>query len=588
MQKIPFFSLERSIQDRFIESTHGKEVPNPLLYQKAPQNPLGRAFAIVALVVLASGLVFAWLGFGKLDHRWAIDPRWTLFVYCGLACLALLTLLRAILIWDRDASLPFLRGVFVYPVGVIDARSEVLVVHEFNDLVEHSVAGAELRLRFKSGASFEFIDKDKARLEHVHASVVETQQRLSLPPAALSQREHVLLNPLMDTGFRNPFGSIKPLLRETPAWGKFWILIALAIGLPMGVGIFQLRNVLSEKQLYVKARRLDSTAAYRNYLQRGGSRSEVTELLLPRAELRDARATQSVATLEDYLDAHPNSKIRSEIEAALRVQLLTELEKARDKESLSALHEFRDSVKHIAVIQPELEATEKSLFRIALGNYLSTTPASAEQQAFFTRLLEYTRTHGPKVEVRFRRQVPTDAIDRSEVQLKKSAYYAGPAALPSQYFSSKYAEPRESSIAKTLSERCAQAFPKDILTFELGPALEDESNTTPTVQAPTLVITHRTELSGVFLSRKPRGAFVGLSLQYKARLLIPGEAATLDFQTSSWLAPNSKKLEEAGLSYRELYETMAREGFSRFLKRYLPTLFGSPKAPADTKGQSPT
>jgi hypothetical protein len=588
MQKIPFFSLERSIQDRFIESTHGKEVPNPLLYQKAPQNPLARAFAIVALVVLASGLVFAWLGFGRLDHRWAVNPRWALFVYCAVACVALLTLLRAILIWDRDASLPFLRGVFVYPVGVIDARGEVLVVHEFNDLVEHTVTASELRLRFKSGATFEFGDKDKARLEHIHASVVDTQQRLSLPPEALSQREHVLLNPLMDTGFRNPFGSIKPLLRETPNWSKFWILIAFTVGLPMGLGMFQLRNVLSEKQMYVRARRLDSTAAYRNYLRRGGTRSEVTELLLPRAELRDARASHNVAALENYLDAHPNSKIRAEIEAALRVQLLTELEKARDKESLSALHEFRDGVRHVAVIQPEMEATEKSLFRIALGNYLSTTPMSAEQQAFFTRLLEFTRTHGPKVEVRFRRQVPTDAIDRAEVQLKKSAYYAGPAALPSQYFSAKYAEPRESIVAKALSERCGQAFPKDMLTFELGPALEDESNTTPTVQAPTLVITHRTELSGVFLSRKPRGAFVGLSMQYKARLLIPGEAATLDFQTTSWLAPNPRKLEEAGLSYKELYETMAREGFSRFLKRYQPTLFGPPKPTADAKAQSPT
>jgi hypothetical protein len=577
MQKIPFFSLERSIQDRFIESTHGKEVPNPLLYQKAPPNPLARALSLVALVVFASGAVFAWLGFGKLDHRWALNPRWALFVYCGVACLSLLVLLRALLIWDRDASLPYLRGLFVYPVGVIDARGQVLVVHEFTELAGHSVEQTTLRLRFNDGAAFEFNEKDKVRLEQVQSKIVETQQRLSLPPASMSEREHILLNPLLDTGFRNPFGSVKPLVSKAPSWHKFWFLIAIGLGLPLGLGLFQLRNVLSEKQMYLKVRRLDTTAGYRSYLARGGTRREVTELLLPRTELRDARASQSVAAIEAYLDSHPASKINAEVEAALRVQLLTELEKARDKDSISALREFRESSRHINVVQPELEATEKSLFRIALANYLAATPASAEQKAFFTRLLEYARTHGSKVEVRFRRQLPPEAVERSESQLKKSAYYAGPQALPSQYFGPKYAEPREASLTASLRKGMEKAFPKDMVSLELGPALEDDSSTTPTVQVPTLLITHRTELAGVFLSRKPRGAFVGLSVQYKARFLVPGDPAALDFQHSAWLAPSPKKLEEAGLNYKVLYETMAQDGFGRFFKKYSAVLFGSAK-----------
>ncbi len=577
MQKIPFFSLDRPIQDRFIESTHGKEVPNPLMYQKPPQNPRARVYSLVALVVFAGGVIFAWLGFGKLDHPWALNPRWALSVYCAVACLSLLALLRAVLAWDREASLPFLRGLFVYPVGVIDACGETLLVHEFNELEGHSIDGSTLRLRFKDGSRFEFSDKDKSRVEQVQASVIESQQRQSLPPDSLSQRDHVLQNPLLDTGFRNPFGSVKPLLRQSPKWSKYWLLIALGIGLPLGFGLFGLRNLLSEKQMYLKARKLDSTADYRRYLARGGNRSEVKELLLPRTELRDARAENTVMALEGYLENHPNTKIREEIETALRVQLLTELEKARDKETISALREFRNISRNIEVVKAELEATEKSLFRTALNNYVSTTPMTPEQQAFFTRLLEYARTHGPKLELRFRRQVPADAAERAEVQLKKSAYYAGPAALPSQYFAAKYAEPREANVVAALRERFEKAFPKDMLSLEPGPALEDESNTTPTVQVPTLIITHRTELAGVFLSRKPRGAFVGLSVQYKARMLIPSDAATLDFQHSAWLAPSPKKLEEAGLSYKELYETMAKDGFERFLKKYTTTLLGPSK-----------
>lgn len=580
MQKIPFFSLDRSIQDRFVDSTHGKEVPNPLLYKKAPPNPFARLLTWLAIVALMSGAVFAWLGFGKLEHRWAINPSWALGVYCGIGAVALLCFLGAIVIWDRAGGVPYLRGLFIYPVGVVDACKSTIHLHEFTDLAEHSIAGNKLRLRFSQGPTFEFVDKDKARLEQVQASIVEAQQRLSMPQDSANQRDLILLNPLLDTGFRNPFGSTKPLLRESPGWHKFWFLIALVVGLPLGLGMFYARNVLSEKQMYVKARMLDTTEAYRNYLARGGKRGEVTELLLPRAELREARASKNIATIAAYLDSHPKSQIRSEIETVLRVQLLTELEKARDKDSISALRAFAASTKYVSLVKSEIEATEKSLFRIALNKYLSTTPSTPEQQAFFTRLLEYTRTHGPKFEVRFRRQVPAEAAERAEVQLKKSAYYSGPAALPSQYFTAKYAAPREESIVAELRERAEQVIPSDMLHLELGPALEDESNTTPTVDVPTIIITHRTELAGVFLSRKPRGAFVGLSVQYKARALIPGDPKTIDYQQSAWLAPSPKKLEEAKLSYKDLYEGMARDGFGRFLKKYAVQLFGAPSKEA--------
>lgn len=574
MQKIPFFGLERSIQDRFVESTHGKEVPNPLLYQKAPQNPVARTLTLVALAALVGGLGFAWLGYGRIDHPWAIDPTWAIGVYCGAACVALGALLRAIVIWDRDASLPYLRGLFVYPVGVIDASGETILIHEFTDLAEHNIVGNKLRLRFKDGHRFEFHDREKARLEQVVATIEGTQQRLSVPPASVSQRDLVLINPLLDTGFRNPFAPVKPLVRVTQTWTKYWLPIALGIGLTTGLGLYTLRNVLSEKQMYVKARKLDSTAGYRGYLAHGGKRSDVRDLLLPRAELREAREQNDVAALERYYDSHPDSKIKPEIELALRVQLLKSLEKARDQDSIAALRKFRDSSKYVHLVKTELQDTEKALYKTALAKYLSTVPASTEQRAFFTRLLEFARLHDVKVEVRFRRQLPADAAERAETQLKKSAYYIGPPALPGQYFGAKYAEPREAKVVDAIRAGMEKFFPKDMLSIEMGAALDDDGTTTPTVQVPTLIITHRTELSGVFLTRKPRGAFVGLSTQYKARFLIPGDANPLDFQHASWIAPGPKKLEEAGLNYKNLYENMATDGFNRFLKKYIPALFG--------------
>jgi hypothetical protein len=60
-------------------------------------------------------------------------------------------------------------------------------------------------------------------------------------------------------------------------------------------------------------------------------------------------------------------------------------------------------------------------------------------------------------------------------------------------------------------------------------------------------------------------------------MLIPGDPSTLDFTHSAWLAPSPKKLEEVGMNYKDLYENMAQDGFGRFLKKFLPVLFGPEK-----------
>jgi hypothetical protein len=92
-----------------------------------------------------------------------------------------------------------------------------------------------------------------------------------------------------------------------------------------------------------------------------------------------------------------------------------------------------------------------------------------------------------------------------------------------------------------------------------------------------LVITHRDELSGAFMSKKPRGAFAGLGFTVRSVLLIPGDdQPPLTFKFSAWLKPDLNKWEEPGTTPKDIYDLIARDGLSKYSKKQLAYLFKTP------------
>jgi len=574
MQKVQFFNLERSIQDRFVASSHGREVPSPLLFERAKPNPKVAWLLILSAALLLGLGVFAAIGFGKLGHPMAQSPLWTLGIYAGVVGAAAITLFVAFRLSDKDESLPFRRGVFLYPVGVIDARSPEISVFE---LIGMSALHAEehlLKLSFDRGQNFEFRVKDRAEGDAIVSRLTQSQSRASLPPGEHSQREGVLQNPLLDTGFPNPFGPTEPLRPPVLKHTSFWFVAVLAIGLLAGAGSFAARNHASVRNLYAKARVLDTTAAYAAFLKSGAKKSDVTDILLPRAELRSAVAIGSADAIEQFLDTHPNSKIESEGASALRTALLRELENARSERSLSALRRFRQGDPRVLLVETERQTAETVLYRDALAQFQAASTSVHEHADFFARLLQYTRKHGGRVELRFRRSV-SDTVEKTESQVRKSVYYIGPPALPAQYFDAAHSTEREAKLAAVLMERFSSVFPKDMLVFQLGEPLADDGTDRPKVSCPTLLVTHRLDMSGPFTSTKPRGAFVGVGLSFKATFLIPEDNTPLLFQFRAWLPPNLRKFEDEHQSLPEMYGSMANDGFSRFLTKFLASLFKS-------------
>lgn len=575
MQIIDFFNLERSLQDRFVEAASGSVPPTPLAFARARPRPLVLAWWAGCVVSAALAIGSLALGFGSLESGYAIlSVTWAVVISAFIA-LSVFSALRALAIdHDRD-SLPYRAGAYVFPIGVVDAQSQVVRVYRFPELTDVQRREKRVSLTFEGGAHFEFETADVALAEQLVQLVEQHRQRVSGPSGPPSNRELAGLDPLADTGFKSPFTPSEPRRKSSPRWLRFGWLEAVVAGAVLGPLAWYGRNFVSEERLYTAARHLGTIDGFRAYLARGGVRSDVKDVLLPQAELQQAIARGSVAALEDYMARAQHQHIQSQVQAALKKALLAELALVAAKNSLSELVAFERSQKHPELIRAEIDVKKQELFQKAARAFAAVAqPSTPGLVGFFGRLLFYAQKNGPEVEISFRRRA-TDPKD-AEAALQKSAYYLGPESMPSRFFRPEDWEPRENEVGKELEARLNREFAPDILRFKLVPAMADDGSDFPKVSKPTLVITHRAELSGAFMSKKPRGVFVGLGMTVRSAFVIPGDDQPLNFKFSAWLSPDMRVWEQVGAKSKDVYEALGREALSRYQKKQLAYFFKTP------------
>jgi hypothetical protein len=411
---------------------------------------------------------------------------------------------------------------------------------------------------------------DATTAEQAKGGFLEARRQYEAALDAKNRREEAMLDPLVDSGFSSPFSPRAPITHRQPAWVKATIFIALGIGVVLGPLVWKLRNAASEKQLYTLALEHNDVPAYQAYIARGGHRPEARDILLPRAELRAAMAEKTVEALEQFASTHPNSKIQSEIDAAIRVAVDADLMAARSAGTVTALRELQGRRSAYGFINPAIDAAKNDLFRKAAVQFAEGKDASVA--GFFERLLGYTKTHGPRVVVRFVRRIP-DSVEMADQQVLRSAYFMGKQSLPSQYFTGDYAVRRETAAANQLADALNPLFPPDILKLEPGDTLTD-AGPIPAATEPTLYVEYLPEMSGGYMSPKPRGVFVGVGMMFKTSFRIPGDEQPLESKYSFWRMPNAKILEGEGATVGDVYEKMATDGFDKFLKGLTGFLLG--------------
>lgn len=582
MKSIEFYDLPRAVQERFISASQAALAPAPLAVRIA-SGYVGLKWFLAALAGFVLTIAYVLRGLGDLEHGGAIASGLQAALYGLGFTLSFACLSRGLTLRDRALSLPFTRATYLFPVGVIRAESATLELHSLQDLERIEASSHALELSFAAGARFSFPAKTAEQATLAKDAVTRSKERLGEAQREESMRELAALDPLCQTRFPSPFSTGVPFKRPAMAWTSALFGMALVSGAALGVGVWKIRNIVSEGRIAATAHQDGSAAAFRKYLERGGTRQDIVETYLPRAELREAEAQGNVAAIERYITEHADSKIGSEVATALRVALLRELESAKASGTLASLDDFaRRFPRHDAIAQ-ELAEARHAVYERAAERAASLTVERGRRNDpadFVRRLVAFAEKNGPRVELRFRSRL-NKTTKRADTQVRESSYFAGKVSVPSQYFDGPHMREREKLLAPLLLEPLQSLFAPEIVRFEHGeplPAIgmEDDETPLPEPTVATLYIDQLTELSGGVTVAKPRGIFLNAAMFVDTDFVIPGDSSKLSIKLQTWRAPDRRVMTHRERTIDDVYEDLSRRSLNLVLRRYLAAMMKDP------------
>jgi hypothetical protein len=576
MQLIDFYKLTRSVQERFIGSVNGTGLPAPILRTNAaPRGPI--AWLGASAASLLAVLVLFRAGYGNLESAMAVEGKEWMITYIALIALAVFGVLRAFAILGEHKKSPFRRGVYVFPVGLIDARKPTLRLYPIEDLV--NVAPPELGGSFKlefGAISFVFPVKDAEHAEAAKSELATARGKIEDADAAkesIRPKALAALDPLQ--GFANPLISPEPLVPSSPAWAKRAWAIALGAGAVVGASLWAVHNARSDDAMYARAVAQNDADGYRAYLAKGSRHTtEIATILLPRAELLAAEKIGTVTAIEGYAKEHPHTNISPEIAAALRTMLAKELDVAMKAGTLAAIDDFvrRHPQSHL---DAEIRAARHGVYQAALDRYLQQAPTkSPAELAFMERLVAWAEAKGPPVEIRFHRLV-LKAMDKADAAVQKHKMFRGVVSDPSRYFDPLHSKPDEDALATAVVQGFARAFPTEIIALAVGEPISDPDAPLPAqITVPTLFIEYGPSWTGSMVaSTTPRGIFVGLELSFNALFRLPDDTKPLKVHLDVWKGPDIGSAKDSDKPEETVYSKMQQDAFEQFQKKLLGAFF---------------
>ncbi len=573
-RKINFYHLPRPVQERFAATTRRRAPPAPLLSapasRKAAWVSLG---ASAVLVVLAVALFEA--GWGDASSPLALHGGKMLAVDGALVAAVSYGVVRAAGILRALDTLPWRPGTYLFPASLIEATSARMRVWAVADAeaverVSEPVSGLALRMRDGSRV---VIPASRVEAEKAVASLASVREEFA--QAIADEDPHVLaeLDPLHDRALSSPIGPTESMRPAVPVAKRFDWVIALLVGAAVGPALATMRNRSSDEAMYRSVVESSTADGFRRYLAQGGQHSgDVRDLLLPRAELREARAQGTVEAIEAFVASHPGSKIGPEVDAALRHAMLGELEKARQVGTVTALDEL--ARKHPGhKVGPELDAARHALYLAALAGWRKAARPDPASDAFMQRLVASAEKIGPACAVRFRLE-PSRSVNDADRSVQKHPLYPGPDALPSKYVSASALRPYEDRVGQAVAEAFAGVFPADVLLVRAGEPLDADAPAPAGV--PALVVDYTLEWARAnTVCQKPSTVFAGWVIEFGARFGVP-EGAPLALSVKAWRGAETWKVRRDVPREEfeaKVYDVLIGGAFDQLQKKLLSTLF---------------
>ncbi|MDB4943122.1 MAG: hypothetical protein JWP97_2656 [Labilithrix sp.] len=584
MKPVDFYKLPRAIQDRFVGSVMSGFPPAPVLATKGG-TPLKLAWIALSVASFLLVAVVTRIGYGSLESALALHSAKALVLYVALVFGGVFGIVQAVGLSTRERALPYAAGIYLFPACLIDARSDQFKVYSTHDLQTVDTQGAAVRVVFGGGRTFLFACADPSRAAAIVAEVQTGRDRAMHARATEDPKELVAADPLHNPRFSSPVGPRDPHALRRPPWRQFGWALALLVAVIVAPTLWLARNSGSDRTMYARATQANDTASYRAYLERGTKfKDEVGNVLLPRAELRDAERTGTVEALVDYRTKHPSSKIATEVAASIRGAMLGELEKAKAVGTLAALDEFGKKFPDHGV-DAELKDAVHAIYVRDLEAYKKRAPQPPKDKnavPFVERLFAWAEKNGPRVELRFRRK-KNESMGRADQYVAKTPSFMGEVSYPSRQFDDRHGTKREGVLAKLLATRLDAGLSPELFDVQQGAQIPVDTDVLPDVKVPTLFVTHSAEWSGLtYVSTKPRGSYVGVGFPFEAVFVIPGDAKPLKlkWETSKQAPLHVLKEEDLlpGPAEEKVYETMASEAFDQFGGKVLGLFFA--KEPA--------
>lgn len=584
MKAVDFYKLQRAIQDRLVGSIVSGFPPAPILSVKSgtPQKLiwLGLSAACFLLVV-----VVARIGYGALDSSIALHSGLALPLYLGLTFGICFGLVQAYAVSVRERALPYAAGIYLFPACLLDARSDQFKVYDTQDLSSVDAQGSAIRVAFAGGHQFVFPLAPGSNAQDVIAEINSARDRAMHAKATEDPGELVGVDPLHNPRFSSPVGPRDPYPVRLPPWGTLGWALAAVLAVVLGPAIWMLRNSGSDGTMYARATQANDSAAYREYLAHGQRhKDEVRDVLLPRAELRDAEKAGTVDALLDYKAKHPSSKIAGEVAQSIRAAMLAELERAKAKGTLVALQEFEKRYPEHGV-GPELAAAKHAVFARELDAYRKRTPNKDKAVLpLVERLFAFAEKSGPKVEIRFRKK-KSESIGRADQSIAKSPSFMGEVSYVSKYFDDKHSQKREQALGAALSQKLDAGLSPELFDFQIGPPVPADAEALPEVKVPTVFVTHTADWSGhQYVAGRPRGAYVGVSFPFEVVFVVPGDPKPFKYKLDVVKQPNLGKLREEepmpqpGQAEESVYGAMGDDAFDQLAHRFLGLFLKPEKA----------
>lgn len=395
-------------------------------------------------------------------------------------------------IWQRTQlhqKFRFLPGQYLFPMALVDARSNKITVHDLTqmrklDAVIHEHNGnykkTVFNFNFNDGTrkSLTYTNKSRAELALENFNRFQNNAR-----AAFQNRDIAKLH-----GF-DPFLELRKIkwkhsLHESntgigkKALGWFFelklhlIMLAILIAALFWYG----RTAASDKKMYLNAKQMQTEKAYVGYISRGKYHVAELQAELPRVVFNEVQKRGSVTMLRNLKLRFPQSDIQADVNEEIHQLYEQALQKFRSQASKSD-----------AGLVHSMES-----------------------------LLKFAEEHDdPNVLISFSRPSASDLEQLDTFLKNREQRLHGRKIIPAaKYFADDSAATREARIVSGVRTAFSTIFTNDVLAFGAGLG--------PGKPHPSLQIAYQIEPSGnVYSSEKQDDAFVGLIMRFKAAIVVP-------------------------------------------------------------------